>query len=297
MSNLSDIKNRIKVVGNTRRITKAMETVSVAKLGSAVKHCERNATYFEKLRETIGDIVLGTSGWVHPYFRSRKGDKAAFLVIASDKGLDGGYNSRVLEFAYDKISTYKNPIVVSAGDVTREYFTKKGISLESEFCDCSFEPTVEDSEEIAEFLIGIFDAEAADEVYIVYTGFHSSQKTEPAILKLLPLVKEDVCAERRLSAEKADYLKELYYEPDAEGVLKDLIPQYVSGTVYGCLLQSVAAEHLARRAAMNTATKNAEKILGGLKVKYNRVRQSLITSEITDIVTAAFGVKNAAKSR
>ena len=255
MSNLSDIKNRMNVIADTRKITNAMDTVSVAKMSRAAELSEQNRTYFETLRGVISDIILHTSAWVHPCFKKRAGDRVLCIVIASDKGLAGGFNHGVCERAYSLLSECKAPTVIAVGQTTKEYFANKdGIALVENFCDRSFDPDIEDASEIADYAIKQFSSGDCDELIAVYNTRESQAAERIETIKILPL--------------------------------------YVSGIIYGCMLQSKAAEHSARHAAMSEATKNADELLSRLKLDYNRARQGAVTGEITDIITAASGVKN-----
>lgn len=292
MANLIDIKTRMKVVGDTQKITGAMETISVAKMSKAIARYEKNSAYFNRMQTVISDIVLHTNSSVHPYFRNRKGSRAVYIVVASDKGLAGGFNHNILNFAYDKIKERENVTVLTVGQMTREFFDKRNFNIKGEFCDATFNPTIEDAEEISDAVTVMYDSDQMDEAYIVYTKMAGAGAMSPDIIKLLPLVKEEVCQERLLTLSEEEYLRELFYEPSAEQVLEQLIPQYLTGIIYGCLIQSYAGEHSSRRAAMSNATKNADELLSDLRVKYNRARQEAVTGEITDIITATMGVKN-----
>ena len=294
MSNLSDIKNRMNVIADTRKITNAMDTVSVAKMSRAAELSEQNRTYFETLRGVISDIILHTSAWVHPCFKKRAGDRVLCIVIASDKGLAGGFNHGVCERAYSLLSECKAPTVIAVGQTTKEYFANKdGIALVENFCDRSFDPDIEDASEIADYAIKQFSSGDCDELIAVYNTRESQAAERIETIKILPLLKEDVCKfDSENNSFRESYVHELYYEPSPDEVLERLIPQYVSGIIYGCMLQSKAAEHSARHAAMSEATKNADELLSRLKLDYNRARQGAVTGEITDIITAASGVKN-----
>ncbi len=292
MNNLSDIKKRMKVVSDTRKITGAMDTISVSKMGKAIEKSEHNAAYFETLREIISDIVLNTSSWVNPCFRKRSSSRAVYIVIASDKGLAGGYNHNICDFANELMGGKKDAQVIAVGQTVKEYFAKNQYDLFDDFCTATFEPTIEDAAEIADFIIKKFVNNLIDEAFVIYTGMKASTGIKIEQIRLLPLVHSDFCSEDDFTLQKENLMKEIYYEPSPEYVLGRLIPQYVAGIIYGCLLQSQAAEHSSRRAAMSGATKNADELLEKLKLDYNRARQTMVTSEIIDIITASSGVKN-----
>lgn len=292
MKNLTDIKYRMKTVSDTKQITNAMETISVAKMRKANEKYEKNQTYFKKLRETINDIVLHTSTVSHRYLSDKKGDRAVFIVIASDKGLAGGFNHNVLTHAWEKMKDYSNCNIFTVGQMAREFFEKKNLIIDGEFIDVSINPTMRDARNIVNSIIQLYDKDMMDEVYIVYTRMENSLSMYPETIKLLPLSREEMMKEvKKVSVDEEYYLAELEYEPSSEEVLNELIPQYLAGMIYGALVQSVASEHLSRRAAMSNATKNASEVLDELKVEYNRARQESVTNELVEIITSSMGVK------
>lgn len=294
MRNLTDIKYRIKGITDTRQITSAMETISVAKMRKAITRYESNLTYFNKVRSTIKDIIVHTSDTTHKYLRAKKEHRAVFLVIASDKGLAGGYNHNVLNAAYQKMSEFSEKYVFTVGHMASEFFEAKGMTIDVEFVHISLDPTIRDAAHIVDSIISLYEQDLMDEVYVVYTATASSYQHSPEIIKLLPLVKEEVIGDIDVQKEleKEEYFKELKYEPSADEVLSTLVPQYLTGIIYGALVQSVAAEHLARRTAMSNATKNADEILQRLTLEHNRARQETVTKELTEIITSSMGIKS-----
>lgn len=292
MNSLSDIKKRMKVVSDTRKITGAMDTISVSKMSKALEKSEQNSAYFDTLQSVIGDIVVHTSSWVHPCFRKRATSRSIYIVIASDKGLAGGYNHGICDYAFRTVNEKPDSKIIAVGQTVKEYFEKMQFSVYDDFCTATFEPTIEDAAEIADFIIEQFNKNIIDEAYVIYTSLKASEGTQLTQMRLLPLVGSDFGSEGDLTPQKESYLHEIYYEPSPDYVLNRLIPQYIAGIIYGCLLRAQAAEHSARRAAMSEATKNADEILEKLKLEYNRARQSIVTNEITDIITASSGVKN-----
>lgn len=281
MSNLTDIKNRMKAVADTKKITGAMETVSIAKMSKAAQKCEQYTAYFGKLQEVMSDIALRTGEWVHPCFENRGNKNIAFLVISSSKGLVGGFNHSLFEFSIKKFGECDNVSVFTIGDTAKAYFKKKSISIVRHFDEICGEPTISAAEKIADYFLNLFMDDKIDEINIIYSSFNANGGIKQESMRLLPLY--------RLGG-KERYLYEIFYEPSPEEVLEGLIPQYLTGVIYGCLLQSEVAEHFSRRSAMSVATKNADELLSGLKTEYNRARQEEVTGEITDIITAVYGV-------
>lgn len=290
MRNFSDIKHRIASVSDTRKITGAMETISVAKMRKALVRSDNNRKYFETIRTAINDIALYTREVAHKVFADSKFEKPAYIVIASDKGLAGGFNHAVLEFASAEIANHANAFVYVVGRMTAEYFSSRHVGIEEEFADASFDPSLSQAAEMSERLYSLFEGGEIDCAYIVYTAFDGHGKMHPEQLRLLPFDRSGVLRDSELSDEKKHIMQELVYEPSAEEVLKMLIPQYLTGMVYGALIQSSACEHSQRQGAMHSATKNASEILEELKKEYNRARQESVTDELSEIVTAANGV-------
>jgi len=291
MRNLTDIKYRIKGVSETRQITGAMETISVAKHRRAVKRYEANEQFFLKIRSTIKDIITHTKDVTHRYLSVRPGSRAVFVVIASDKGLAGSYNHNVLNYAWDMLQKYSERYIFTIGQVAREFFERKKAVVDVEFAHAAHEPVVTDAMEIVDNIISLYDQNMMDEVYIVYTEPQNTSTTTPKSIRLLPLTAEKVISGIEAEEYKDEqYYKELYYEPSAEEVLNELVPQYLVGVVYGALVQASAAEHSSRMLAMSNATRNAGEILDKLHLEYNRARQESITSELLEIITASYGV-------
>ncbi len=289
MKNLSDIKHRIKSISDTRKITNAMETISVAKMRKAMNGYDCNRAYFEAIRGMINDVLAYTEKSEHKVFLPSANKKAAIIVIASDKGLAGGFNLNVLKFADSFISRFDSPCVFAVGQMGAEHFDAKGIHVDSSYVYATFDPSVSDASAMGACIYDMFSCGKADSAYIVYTSMTEHGRTEPKALQLLPFGKSD-----GLEADNSEhgYTTQFIYEPSPKEVLEYLIPQYLTGMIYGALIESSACEHSERRNAMNSATKSATDLLDVLHIEYNRARQESITGEITEIVTAANGVKD-----
>ena len=292
MRNLADIKYRIKGISQTRQITGAMETISIAKMNKAMQAYHKNQMYFKRIRETIHDITHYSEGIEHRYWHAKKNKRAVFIVIASDKGLAGGYNHNILSYAWEKMKGSDEHYIFTVGQMAREFFEKVNVKIDVEFMHVTYSPSIADAAAIADSIINLYDQDFMDEVYVVYTAMKSSSSSAPEIMRLLPMTKREVIGEEAEYAEKPDeYYKEFYYDPSPEEVLNVLVPQYMTGLIYSCLIQSVASEHSARVLAMTHATKNATEIIDKLNITYNRARQESVTNEMLEITTAAANVK------
>lgn len=292
MKNVTDIQARIKSVGQTRQITGAMETISVAKMRKATARYERNRDYFEVLRRTIADIATHSKNVESRYLRPRKIGNTVYVVIASDKGLAGGFNHALLEYAVQSIEQdATSASVYCVGYMAREYFLRRNIAVDETFVTASYDPSVRDAKRIADTVLGRYDAKEIDAVNVVYTHLYAGSTMQPQCLHLLPLSPELFVFEND-SPEAQTAFRELEFDPSPAEVMEMLIPQYLTGLLYGALIQSAACEHRARRDAMNSATANADRILEELNIEYHRARQEAVTNELSEIITAAMGVNN-----
>ncbi|HEY8443495.1 MAG TPA: ATP synthase F1 subunit gamma [Clostridia bacterium] len=288
MKNLSDIKRRIKSISQTRQITKAMETISISKMRKALAVYESNTVFFERIRSVMSDIILHSKDVSNVFLRSRGGDRSLFIVIASDKGLAGGYNHNVLVEALKTIEKFKNRYIIAIGQIAREFFQKRNIMVDIEFGYLTQDPEFSDAVDIVDSIIYIYKENLVDQVYVVYTEMVNSSSMRPQIIKLLPLEAEEIIKDVQQEEDKDEYyFKELLYEPSADEVFDDLVPQYLAGVIYGTLVQSVASEHLSRMLAMSNATRNATRILEKITLDYHRARQENITNQIQEIVTSS----------
>jgi F-type H+-transporting ATPase subunit gamma len=279
---MSDIRHSIRSVSDMEQITRAMHLISTSKMRKAVSKYETNHAHFERVRSTMKDILEHTHGLSHPYLGESEGGKAAYVVIAADKGLCGGYNHNVLNLAYDTMQKSEERYILTVGQEARVFFERKGYMIDVEFLHVAQNPSLLYARNITEDLLELFDNGIMNEVYVVYTHFKSAMRQEPRVLKLLPLSMsafEDVEAE-------AQYSAEMVYHPSPKEVFDILVPQYIIGLVYGCLVSSLASEQCARMIAMENATNNAEERIAQLTMQYNRARQAAITAEISEIIGA-----------
>jgi F-type H+-transporting ATPase subunit gamma len=287
MKNLTDIKQRIKSISQTRQITKAMETISISKMRKALAVYESNLVFFNRIRSVMSDIMLHSKDVSNVFMRSREGNRSIFIVIASDKGLAGSYNNNVLIEAWKTIENIEDKYIIAIGQVAREFFQKREIMVDIEFTYLTQDPEFSDAADIVDSIVYLYKQNLIDKAYVVYTEMVKSSSMRPKIIKLLPLEAQEITKDVEIEEDKDEYYyKELLYEPSADEVLEELTPQYLAGVLYGALVQSVASEHLSRMLAMSNATKNATKILEKLNLDYNRVRQENITNQISEIITS-----------
>ena len=272
-----EIKNRIRSMESTKQITKAMEMVASSKLRRAQAQVVNSRPYFETLYATIHEITASNQEFTSPYLEPRKVKKTAFVVMAGDRGLAGGYNSNVLKLCLAEMEG-KDVTVLPIGKKAVDFFRGKQIPALTEQYAEAESVSVGDCFSIAKLLCKAFRAGEFDEIRVGYTNYVSVLSQVPATLPVLPLAQQE-------SGEKA--VSDITYEPSSAEVLDAIIPEYVGGILYGALCESRAAEQAARRTAMDSATQNAEDMIAELSLKYNRARQAAITSEIIDIVAGS----------
>ena len=273
-----EIKNRIRSMQSTRQITKAMEMVAASKLRRAQAQVLSARPYFETLSDTIDQIVETNQEFTSAYLTSRPVRKTAWIVIAGDRGLAGGYNSNVLKLAHSRMEG-KDVTVLPVGKKAADFFRSRNCEILTDSYAEAEDVSVGDCFSMAKLLCKQYLAGDVDEVYVAYTNFISVLSQVPAALQILPLLRQD-------SEEKAA-AGDILYEPDSSTVFDAIIPEYVGGMLYGALCESRAAEQAARRTAMDSATKNADEMIEDLSLKYNRARQAAITQEITEIVAGS----------
>ena len=273
-----EIKNRIRSMESTKQITKAMEMVAASKLRRAQAQIAASRPYFEILRNTIDDIVENNRDFSSPYLTARPVKKAAYIVIAGDRGLAGGYNSNILKMVQQQISG-QDVIILPIGRKAVDYYRSHKVPMLSENHSLAADMSIGECFSIAKKLSKSFLSGEFDEVYVAYTEFVSVLSQTPRIMQLLPLVRDT--EDRDIASQ--DFL----YEPGCTEVFDAIIPEYLGGVLYGALCESRASEQAARRTAMDSATSNAEDMIADLSLKFNRARQAAITQEITEIVAGS----------
>ena len=262
---------------STRQITRAMEMVASAKLRKTQQQAIDCRPYFETLYGVIWDIANGDAQLDSPYLTAKPGKKAAFVVISGDRGLAGGYNTNVIKL-FTASAEGLEPVVLPVGRKGADYFKNHGVTALTENYTYAEGVSMGDCFSVAKRLCKGFLQGEFDRVYVVYTQFKSVLSQEPECLQLLPLQKgENAPRENR----------QITYEPDSLAVFETIVPEYLGGVLYGALCQSRASEQAARRTAMDAATQNAQEMIDGLSLQFNRARQAAITQEITEIVAGA----------
>ena len=274
-----EIKSRIRSMESTKQITKAMEMVAASKLRRAQAQVLSSRPYFEILFNTINDIVDTNRDFSSPYLTARPVKKTAYVVIAGDRGLAGGYNSNILKLVMAEIEG-KDACVVPVGKKAVDYFKSHDVPMLTTNYAEAEDMSLGDCFTIAKRLCKQYLAGEFDEICVAYTNFVSVLSQTPSSLRLLPLL-------RQTTGKEGTVQSDIIYEPDATEVFDAIIPEYLGGILYGALCESRASEQAARRTAMDSATQNADEMIANLSLQFNRARQAAITQEITEIVAGS----------
>lgn len=278
--NTKSIKRRIKSVESTLQITKAMEVVSSSKLRKAKEKADKARPFFNALYETMCDIQAENSGFLSPYTRNREVKTVMLVVIAGDRGLAGGFNSNVLKLAQARINELEGCEVqiIAIGKKAVEYFTKRGYNVVKSYSGIGEDLRINHAAAIADDIVTPYKNGKVDRVELFNTEFISPLVQQAQSLAILPVeIADDSIRRRELPV----------YEPSAEAVFNAIVPKYITGIIFGAVVDSFAAEQAARRTAMENASDNASEMISHLSLVYNRARQASITQEITEIVGGA----------
>lgn len=288
MSNAREIQSRISSVKDTMKITNAMYMISSSKLKKAKNNLQNTQPYFYSLQEAIERVIKRIPEDIKLNYFDDKPEiinkKRGYIVITGDKGLAGAYNNNVIKIAENELKKYGEHILFVVGQVGRSYFENKGINYDSDFKYTVQNPTIHRARVISGKIIQLFNEHHLDEVYIVYTRMINSMESQAEIQKLLPLTKADFNNDNEIDSNKKD---ETSYLPTPYDVLNSIVPNYVTGFIYGTLIEAYSSEQNARMMAMEAATNNAKDMLKELSIIYNRARQSAITQEITEVISGA----------
>ncbi|VHH04783.1 F0F1 ATP synthase subunit gamma [Streptococcus pyogenes] len=283
---LSEIKAKIISTEKTSKITSAMRMVSSAKLVRSEQAARDFQIYASKIRQITTDLLKSelTIGSDNPMLVSRPVKKTGYIVITSDKGLVGGYNSKILKSVMDMITEYHadgDYEIISIGSVGSDFFKARGMNVAFELRGLADQPSFEQVRQIISQSVDMFVNEIFDELYVFYNHHVNSLTSQVRVQQMLPI--SDLVADE--AAEEGVTGFEL--EPNRHDILDQLLPQFTESLIYGAIIDAKTAEHAAGMTAMQTATDNAKNVINDLTIQYNRARQAAITQEITEIVAGA----------
>lgn len=280
MASMRDIKRRRSSIQSTQQITKAMKLVSTVKLQRARAGAERSKSYFTCMYDTVSSILARVGHVEHKYLVPGKTGKKAVILISSNRGLAGGYNSNVAKLVTRNPEWKKEDVLVYAiGNKGRDITARAGYEIKEDFPEIMEQPAYADAMFLTERLLKSFEEGEISEIYLAYTSFKNTVSHVPTLMKLLPV---EVEAEGEQGGEEL-----MNFEPADEEALDLIVPKYIASLIYGGLVEALASENGARMQAMDNATSNAEELIEDLALKYNRARQSSITQELTEIIAGA----------
>ena len=284
MASMRDIKRRKGSIQSTQQITKAMKLVSTVKLQRAKQRAEQSKAYFNCMYETVTSMLAKTGSLNHPYLTAGESQKKAVIVITSNRGLAGGYNSNIVKLITKGDFKKEDLKIYAIGKKGRDALNRNGYEIVEEDSDIIEEPSYVDAMALCKRLLASFAAGEIGEIYLAYTGFKNTVVHVPTLLKLLPVEPvQNASEETQDTGSKAL----MNFEPEDDEALDMIIPKYVTSLIYGGLVEAVASENGARMQAMDSATSNAEEMIDHLSLMYNRARQGSITQELTEIIAGA----------
>ena len=283
---LSEIKEKIISTQKTSHITGAMQMVSAAKLTKSEQAAKDFQVYASKIRQITTDLLKSelVNGSKNPMLAARPVKKTGYIVITSDKGLVGGYNSKILKAMMDLIEEYHqdgNYAIIAIGGIGADFFKARGVNVVFELRGLEDQPSFEQVGNIIAKSVEMYKNELFDELYVCYNHHVNSLTSQVRVQQMLPIAELDAdeAAEEGVSG--------FELEPNREMILEQLLPQYTESLIYGAIVDAKTAEHAAGMTAMQTATDNAKNVINDLTIQYNRARQAAITQEITEIVAGA----------
>ena len=291
MASMRDIKRRKTSVESTQQITKAMKLVSTVKLQRAKARAEQSKFYFRAVYETVTSILAKAGAVEHPYLKAGESGKKAIVLISSNKGLAGGYNSNVIKLITRNEEFNKdNTTIYAIGKKGKDALMPAGYPIMKDFSEAIEEPVYKDGMIVTQDLLKAFEEGEISDIYLAYTFFKNTVSHVPTLIKLLPVdvdaVQQDIDGDG-VTDEKSAPTAPMNFEPADEEALNLIIPKYISSLIYGALISAQAAENGARMQAMDNATNNAAEMIDHLALLYNRARQGKITTELTEIIAGA----------
>ena len=279
MASMRDIKRRKSSIQSTQQITKAMKLVSTVKLQKARGRAEQTDPYFNYTYKTVSSMLARSDGIDHPYLKPGTSGKKGIVVITSNRGLAGGYNSNIVRLITDSEFKKDELEIYAVGGKGLEALERRGYHVVVDASDIIENPTYPDASALCKRVLEDFTEGKIGEIYLAYTHFKNTVSQEAKLMKMLPVEIEP--------EEEKGAAVLMNYEPNEEEALEEIIPKYVTSLFYGALVEAVASENGARMQAMDSATSNAEEMIEDLSLKYNRARQGSITQELTEIIAGA----------
>ena len=284
MASMRDIKRRKQSVTSTQQITKAMKLVSTVKLQKARAQAENTSPYFYAMYNTVCSMLERAGEINNKYLKKNDSSKKGIIVITSNRGLAGGYNSNVVKLVTGSDMAKEDCKIYAIGTKGGDALKIKGYEVAKDYSPVMEAPQYSDAIRICNDVLNDYISGEIGEIYLAYTHFKNTVSQIPTFMQLLPVSVED---QDVLEKENSGAHALMNFEPNEEEALELIIPKYITSLIYGGLIEAVASENGARMQAMDNATNNAEDIISDLSLKYNRARQGSITQELTEIIAGA----------
>ena len=286
MPKANEIRHHINAVAETRKITNAMQLVATARAKKVIPKMEYNRLFLAQVQSVMKDLLLSPHLEGHAYLHWHSHQKRTYIVISADKGMAGAYNASLLGFAWkeisEKVKAREDMHLVSVGLMGDAYFRARNVIPDMQLPGVTQDPSLYNARQLADYIIELYDNQETDQVFIIYTPFQNSASGAPMIHRVLPLRISDF-----VDVEGTEQ-PEIIYHPNEAQVFNDLVPQFLVGYIFGALMHAYASEHTARMTAMQSATRNADEMLGKLRQEYNLARQAAVTQEIAELSSSLF---------
>jgi len=287
-----EIRTQISSIKNTQKITRAMEMVAASKMRKTKDKMEATRPYSKKIGQIIRHLAHAKTEYQHPYLIEREVRRVGLILISSDRGLCGGLNSNLFRMVLKQLSQWEKSGIEAdlciIGGKGVGFFTSINASVVAQATKIGDTPHLEDIIGIIKVMLDAFDNDTIDELYVVSNEFVNTMTQKPTMEKLVPVVANN--AEKTSEDSPLEGLWDYIYEPDAKGVLDNLLVRYIESIVYQGLVENNACEQAARMVAMKSASDNAGNLIDELQLVYNKARQAAITQEISEIVAGAAAV-------
>ncbi len=284
MASMRDIKRRKQSIQSTGQITKAMKLVSTVKLQKSKNKAEETKPYFKHMYAAMCEILEKSGNIDHPYLKGDDSKKKGIIVISSNRGLAGGYNSNIVKLVMSSGISKEDCVIYAVGRKGKDTLSRRGYEIAEDYSEAMGGPIFDDAIAIGRRVVQDFNDGKIGSIYLAYTDFKNTVSHIPTFSKLLPVQRQENDENEESETDKLLFMN---FEPEAEEAFSMIIPLYINSMIYGGLMQAFASENGARMQAMDSATNNATEMISDLTLKFNRARQSAITQEITEIVGGA----------
>jgi F-type H+-transporting ATPase subunit gamma len=287
MPKANEIRHHINAVAETRKITNAMQLVATARAKKVIPKMEYNRLFLAQVQSVMKDLLLSPHLEGHPYLSWHSHQKRTYIVVSADKGMAGAYSSALLHFAWkeicEKVQAREDMHLISVGLMGDAFFRARGIVPDLQLAGVTQDPSLYNARQLADYITELYDNKETDQVFIIYTPFQNGAAGAPKIKRILPIRISDF-----VDVDSTESPHEIIYHPGETQVFDELVPQFLVGYIFGALMHAYASEHTARMTAMQSATRNADEMLGKLRQEYNLARQAAVTQEIAEISSALF---------